>query len=124
MKKLLIACVIILAIVACKSSNDGNGGGSANVVMVEGPTFVDGTIFFEYKGMVKNTGSALATNVKVYIFVYRADGTTIDQEWSLVDSQNLASQATSTYTIRFSDDGSWIRNQMDHSKTNFEIKWD
>jgi hypothetical protein len=124
MKKLALVCVIILSIVACKSSSDGNGGGTPNVVMVEGPTYEEGDIFFQYKGMVKNTGTAQANGVKVYIFVYRADGTTIDQEWSLVDSQSLASQATSTYTIRFSDDGRWIRNQMDHSKTNYEIKWD
>jgi uncharacterized protein YcfL len=123
MKKLAFVCVILLAMVACKSSSDGNSGGTANVVMVEGPTFEEGDIFFQYRGMVKNTGAAQATQVKVYIFVYRADGTTIDQEWSLVDSQNLAPQATSTYLIRFSDDGRWIRNQMDHSKTNFEIDW-
>lgn len=123
MKKWTIAGFILLALVACKSSSDGNGGGSANVVMVEGPAYEEGDIWFHYKGMVKNTGSAQANQVKVYIFVYRADGTTIDQEWSLTDTQSLASQATSTYTIRFSDDGRWIRNQMDHSKTNYEIKW-
>ncbi len=124
MKKLVIACAIILSIVACKSSDNGGGGGTANVVMVEGPTFEDGTIFFNYKGVIKNTGSAEAKDIRIYIFVYRQDGTTIDQEWSFADSRNLAPQATSPYTIRFSDDGSWIRDQMDQSKTNYEIRWD
>jgi hypothetical protein len=46
----------------------GMAGGSANVVMVEGPTLEEEDIFFTYKGVVKNMGSAQANTVPVGSF--------------------------------------------------------
>ncbi|MGB7295689.1 MAG: hypothetical protein WBC70_08885 [Candidatus Aminicenantales bacterium] len=120
MKKLVFVCVIILAIVACKSSDDGNGGGTANVIMVEGPTLEEEDIFFSYIGVVKNVGSAEAREVKIYFTAKRADGSTIRQEWSYPDSRTLAPQATSPYKVTFAG---WVRDEWDPSKTTYEITW-
>lgn len=121
MKKLFCVCAIILAMVACKSSSDGDGGGTANVIMVEGPTLVEEAMFFSFIGVVKNTGTAEAKGVKVYFTAKRADGSTIRQEWSVIDSTNLAPQATSPYKVTFA---AWVRDEWDPSKTSYEIKWD
>jgi hypothetical protein len=121
MKKVIFLCAIIMAIVSCNSSDNGNGKGSANVIMVEGPTLVEEAIFFSFIGVVKNVGTAEAQGVKVYFTAKRADGSTIRQEWSVADSPNLAPQATSSYKVTFA---AWVKDEWDPSKTSYEIKWD
>lgn len=86
-------------------------------------TWTGGVLYFDYTGVVKNTGTAQANSVRVYIYVYNSQGTLIENEWKFADSQTLAPQAISAYTVKFSDEGSAVRNQLDKSKTTYEIKW-
>ena len=96
----------------------------SNVVMIEGPIFQDSYSLFEYKGIVKNIGNADAEWVKIYIYVYNSAGNLLDYEYTYADDYMLAPGESSPWNVLFWDDQKSTRNQMDHSKTTYEIKWD
>jgi len=96
----------------------------ANVVMIEGPVFVDGYTIFEYQGRVKNNGDATAKFSKVYIYLRRSDNSLIEQDYSYIDDTDLSAGETSPWDVLFSDDDHMKRNTMDKSKMTYEIKWD
>jgi len=95
-----------------------------NVVMIEGPVFQDGYSLFEYKGIVKNIGNANAEWVKIYVYVYNSAGSLLDYEYTYADDYMLMPGESSPWNVLFWDDQKLTRNQMDHSKTTYEIKWD
>jgi hypothetical protein len=123
----LVSLAIMVAILpTCKSSEspDNEPAKAANVIMQEGPIFVDGYTIFSYKGTVKNTGTANAGFTKIYIYLRRSDNSLIDQDYTYADDVDLAPGETAPWEIIFLDDGGAIRAAMDKSKTTYEIKWD
>ena len=96
----------------------------ANVVMIEGPVFVDGYTIFEYQGRVKNNGDATAKFAKVYIYLRRSDSSLIEQDDTYIDDTDLTPGEASPWNVLFSDSDHAKRNAMDKSKMTYEIKWD
>lgn len=96
----------------------------ANVVMIEGPIFEDGYSIFFVKGRVQNKGDNTAMFAKVTIYIRNSSGNLIAQETTYVDDDELTPNETSPWDTLFSDSDKGTRNQMDFSKTTYEIKWD
>jgi hypothetical protein len=120
----ILGFVLFLALAGCGKDSILGPDKKANVVMIEGPVFVDGYTIFEYQGRVKNNGDATAKFAKVYIYLRRSDSSLIEQDYSYVDDTDLASGETSPWDVLFSDDDHVKRNIMDKSKMTYEIKWD
>lgn len=98
----------------------------ANVIMTEGPIFIDGYSVFTYKGIVKNIGYAKAFYVKVYIYLRKTDGYLLDFDYAYIDSTDpphLNQNETSGWSILFSDSDHSKRNAMNKSKTTYSIQW-
>lgn len=128
MKRALLyvaVCLIVLA-PACKSLLDPDEptAPTANVVMIEGPILEDYSSFFIVKGRVQNKGTAAAKFGKITIYIRSVSGGLIAQDWSYLDDTDLQPNETSPFGVLISDDNHSIRNQMDFSKTTWEIKWD
>ena len=96
----------------------------ANVVIIEGPLFVDGYTIFYIKGRVQNQGKTRASFAKVTFYVRTSASVLLAQETSYIDDYDLDPDETAPFEVLFSDSGRAIRNAMDFSKTTWEIKWD
>jgi hypothetical protein len=96
----------------------------ANVVMVEGPTFEDGSSGFLYKGRVQNQGDTTAGFTRVIIYIRNSSSALLKQaETNLVDVA-LEPNETSAWEVKFSDEDRTLRNSMDKAKLTYEIKWE
>jgi len=122
--RIVCAALICLAMAGCGQDSPFAPSKRANVVMIEGPVFVDGYSIFEYQGRVKNNGDATAKFAKVYIYLRRSDNSLIEQDYSYIDDTDLAPGETAPWDVLFSDDDDAKRNAMDKSKTTYEIMWD
>lgn len=124
----LIWVVVCLGLVFflenCSSPSSSEPPAKANVVMFEGPIYVEDELSFSYKGTVKNSGNKNAQFTKVYIYLRKSDNSLIDQEDTYVDDTDLAPQETSAWEWMWLDFDGSIRAKMDKTKTTFEIKWD
>lgn len=96
----------------------------ANVVMTEGPLYLDEEWTFEFKGTVKNIGTRSANYAKVYIYLRNSSGTLVDQDYGFADDTDLAVGESSPWDVSWWDDGRGIRDRIDVSKTTYEIFWD
>jgi len=96
----------------------------ANVIVIEGPIFEDGYWIFQVKGRVQNKGDATAKFAKITIYIRDSAGSLLAQETSYIDDTDLAPNETSPWGVLFWDEDSAIRNNMNFSKTTWEIKWD
>jgi hypothetical protein len=97
----------------------------ANVIMTEGPIFIDGYSFFTYKGIVKNIGYAKAFNVKIYIYLRKTNGYLLDFDYTYIDtiSTDLNQNEIAGWSILFPDSDHSKKNAMNKSKTTYSIQW-
>jgi hypothetical protein len=121
-KRLFCAALVCLSMAGCGKDSPLGPGKKANVVMIEGPVFVDGYSLFEYQGRVKNAGDATAKLTDVYIYLRRSDNSLIEQDYAYVGE--LTPGETAPWNVLFWDEDHAKRNAMDKSKTTYEIKWD
>jgi len=120
--------VILIAVLCIPFSRCGQDSlfaptKKANVVMIEGPVFVDGYSIFEYQGRVKNNGTATAMFTKVYVYLRRSNNSLIEQNFSFIADIDLASGEMAPWSVLFSDGNYAKRDAMDKSKTTYEILW-
>ena len=118
----ILGIVLFLALSGCGKDSILGPDKKANVVMIEGPVFVDGYSIFQYQGRVRNDGDATAKFAKVYVYLRRSDNSLIEQGYSYIDDSDLAPGETSPWDVLFSDDDHVKRNIMDKSKMTYEIK--
>lgn len=126
MKRFLVAASW-LALAACgiKSSTtpDLPGTGLADVVMVEGPNFFESELNFGFEGMVRNVGGRTAYYTKVYIYLWDANGTLVDQDYTYADDDALAANESSTWKVTFYDDDGKLRDKIIVDKSTYDIQW-
>lgn len=117
---------LILALIAssdaCKSSSEPDK--NANVVMIEGPIFVDGTTNFTYKGRVQNKGQARAGFTRVIISIRNSSASLLQKGETNVEDAALEPNEISTWEMTFSDPNRTLRDSMDKDKLTYEIKWE
>ena len=118
----LIIC-LCLGMISCKDIFAPEPK-KANVIVIEGPIFEDGYWIFQVKGRVQNKGDATAKFAKITIYIRDSAGSLLAQETSYIDDTDLAPNETSPWGVLFWDEDSAIRNNMNFSKTTWEIKWD
>jgi len=127
-KRLLCAVIMCLAMAGCGKDSPLEPVKKANVVMIEGPIFVDDGNSFRYQGRVQNKGDATAKFAKLYVYLRRSDNSLLEQAYTnlgnLSSFFSLAPAETAPWAIPFGDADHAIRDAMDRSKTTYEIKWD
>lgn len=129
MKRLYLLCIGLIFLVRCESPTSSPSPPPppalhANVIMFEGPLFEEDEYSFYYKGRVKNIGNAEAKWIRIYVFIRKSDNTLISQDYTYADDYDLLPGETSAWDIMWLDFEHAIRDQMDKSKTTYEIKWD
>ena len=122
----IISLSILLALLLpnCKSPAEPEQPKHANVIMFEGPIYVEDELSFSYKGTVKNVGLITAKFAKVYIYLRKSDNSLIDKQDTYIDDTELLAQETSAWDWMWLDFDGTLRDKMDKNKTTFEIKWD
>jgi len=95
----------------------------ADVVMTDGPKWKETNWTFSYFGIVINNGTWKAEFVKIYIYLYKTNGDLLDYDYSYVDKTDLDPGEQSPWEVMWWDDDKKIRNQIDKSKTKYEIEW-
>ena len=96
----------------------------ANVVMLEGPAFEDGSSSFSYRGRVQNQGDTTAGFTRVIIYIRNSSSALLKQaETNLVDVA-LEPKESSNWEVIVPDADRVIRNGKDDSKLTYEIKWE
>ena len=124
MKKAVFAALILALFWSCETVTGLKDSGKPNVIMVEGPTFADGSTDFKYKGRVQNQGTATAGFTRIIIHVFNSSGSQLAQaETNLVDVA-LEKNESSIWEVTFPDGDHKIRDAMNKDKTTFEIKWE
>ncbi len=108
----------------CSSPSSPESPKHANVIISEGPIYIEDDLSFSYKGSVKNIGQIPAKFTKVYIYLRDSNNNLVDQDDTYVDDDDLAPQETSAWDWMWLDFDGSIRAKMDKTKTTFEIKWD
>jgi hypothetical protein len=119
---IVAALIVILLVPGCESLTGPEK--KANVVMIEGPISEDGYSIFYVKGRVQNKGDNTAMFTTITIYIRNSLSGLLAQETTYIDDTELVPGETSPWDTIFSDSGRTIRDQMDFSKTTFEIKWD